>query len=182
MANKSNKNRAIQQTSDAGANINAPASRTLTTQSVQVASTTKSKLNLFLFVILAVLCLAPSVWARPVFIVMDVESQDNAPKNFGYEVAASRVDKETKFVINLDSAASAAFRSAHIFFHTPVKDKPTIPIKITVQSDKKSKQITFAVPTEHLIYCILQIDSRILRRKDNVINFYAYRLRLDNVK
>ena len=139
-------------------------------------------MRVLLLLILAIFVAVPSALARPVFIVMDVESRENKPEQFGYKVVARREKEETLFTLDLDSRASAAFKSAEIFFHTPVRNKPDIPIKVLVKSGS-IKQVSFAVPTEHLAHCILQIHSGFLRPQDRDIinNFYAYRLRIDNI-
>jgi hypothetical protein len=137
-------------------------------------------MRVFLSMIFAVTA-ATSAYARPIFIIMDVDRPENTPSQFGYAVAATASGDEIHFALNLDSNASAAFKSAFLFFHTPVAHQPVIHAKVSTTGDKR-KQITFAVPTQHIGHCILQIDSAPIRPQEPIANFFAYRLRLDNIK
>ena len=135
------------------------------------------RIGAFLFMVFA----AATAEARPNFVILDVAEEKNAPTRYGMSVTAKQKGDQTKFKITLSKEASSVLEKASVFFHTPIKDKPEIKIK----EGKKADHVTlrFSVPNEHLKHCVLQLRSAPIPNPDTpMINFYAYRLRLDNVE
>ena len=117
-----------------------------------------SNAKAFRFLALLVVFFAGSAHGRPHFVLMDSSSVDHAPSSYGYTVKSTENGANTDFLLTLTASAAKALSGAKVFFHTNVKDEPSIKVVIEVV-ENKGKTIRFSVPTKHLSNCLLELDS-----------------------
>ncbi len=124
---------------------------------------------------------ASGLEARPVMVLLDVSKEEHLPSRYGYEVSATKHDDETAFVVSLGEVASGSLLAAGVFFHTVTGADPETALEITEREGRKT--IRFSVQTEHLPRCHLRLQSAPIPGTGTPeYNFFAYVLRLDNIR
>jgi hypothetical protein len=148
----------------------------------------------FVTVIFLLLLALSNALAGPRFVVLDVADPHNRPKDLGLRVAAKRVGGDIYFRVELEQTAPAGFYTASVFFDAPDRSRP----KFTVSAQKTPAGkacLTFKIPERYVkpytthdlpnhpmtVSCALHLPMRPIRQQDMLVNFNAYRLRLDNI-
>lgn len=129
-------------------------------------------------VLLAALGLNRAAFARPQIIFGDVKDPASSPDRFGYHVSAERRGPDVRFTVRIDREAGARLHEAQLFSLVPEHANRTL---LPTQGRGGEKILRFALPTAQLQKIMLQLQSDPLRAEDAIPDFFAYRIRLDNV-